>query len=72
MIHNPDDLGPGVEQAAAAQAQGQGHHGLQAEGEEQGASQDQHGKDFSVNCLKTSQKMSNYQGLFVGSTCRLK
>ena len=46
--------------------------GLQAEGEEQGASQDQHGKDFSVNCLKTSQKMSNYQGLFVGSTCRLK
>ena len=42
--------------------------GLQAEGEEQGASQDQHGKDFSVNCLKTSQKMSNYQGLFVGST----
>ena len=47
-------------------------YGLQEEGEEQGASQDQHGKDFSVNCLKTSQKMSNYQGLFVGSTCRLK
>ncbi len=35
--------GPGDEQAAAAEAQGEGHPALQAQGEEQGARQDQYG-----------------------------
>ncbi len=35
--------GPGDEQAAAAEAQGQGLPALQAQGEEQGARQDQYG-----------------------------
>ncbi len=35
--------GPGDEQAAAAEAQGEGHPAIQAQGEEQGARQDQYG-----------------------------
>jgi hypothetical protein len=38
--------GPGDEPAAASQAQGEGHPALQAQGEEQGARQDQYGTNI--------------------------